>query len=262
MKPLSFNQPPVVPAVENKKSLAEEFTEKEIKNGLAIPEKNITIGDNIKLDTLNSSETSGFPFTFKKEILTADLSLLQQESGSLNNIGSIFLCFGEEIKGNKLLFIASRLLKKQKDGFGLDLECQIEIFCKKHGINFIYNKASSRDKKNGAYVWARYGYEFADERQIESLRTSFYYFALKKGVIIIPFLENLKRPIDFALAKGVPKEGGEKVDIGKIFLLSNNSEWHGKRDLTPGSQGTKDFIAYLKERGREDLIDKYYADEK
>jgi len=247
---------------ETKKNLLEEITREDVIKGLAMPEKDIIIDDNIKLEIINCSENSDLPVAFNNKMLTVDLPLLYVKNNSNQKVADVFLCFGEKLNGERILFIANRLLKKQNEGLGLDLECKIESFCKEHKINSIYNKASSRDKKVGAYVWARYGYEFADESQIENLRMKFYYFAIKQGIVITTFLENLKRPIDFALAQGVPQNGGEKVNIGKMFLLNSNIEWHGKRDLTPGSQGTKDFIAYLKERGREDLIEKYYADEK
>ncbi len=45
--------------------------------------------------------------------------------------------------------------------------------------------------------------------------------------------------------------------MGKLSLLEG-SYWDGRRDLRFDSQGTKDFVAYLTQRGRHDLIEKYY----
>jgi hypothetical protein len=43
-------------------------------------------------------------------------------------------------------------------------------------------------------------------------------------------------------------------------LLNSNIQWKGVRDLKLDSPGTKDFIEYLKEKGRMDLVEKYFKE--
>jgi hypothetical protein len=205
----------------------------------------------------------GLPETFVGDLRTVNITLLKKEAEKLNFAGTMELYFGESKKGERIIYVAKRKLfySNQKSGLGLDIECQLENFCKKHEIATIYNIASSQEEGDvGAYVWAKYGYEFADENAINRLRQAMMSIAGANNITLLVDAKNLKRPLDFANVKG-KNNSGEEVNFGKEFLLNDEIAWDGKRDLTPGSQGTKDFIAYLREKGREDLIEKYYADE-
>jgi len=275
MKPPSFDRNPPAPAIEKKKSLAEEFTKEEIIQGLSIPDKGIVVGENVEIQSASKRDMRS-PMAkslFGDNVLKIEIFLFKKENDTLKPFSDMTFFLGEQINGEKIFFGNTLLLEKRDEGSGLDLECQREFFCKNHGIQTIYNRATSGSGYVGAYVWAKYGYEFADEKERDSLAKDLSKFASNQGVKITQDLSDLKRPIDFARVESQILEKSrffkkiKKIATGKKFLLNEgflNDEiaWHGKRDLTPGSQGTKDFIAYLREKGREDLIQKYYADEK
>ncbi|MCL5011239.1 MAG: hypothetical protein M1127_03490 [Patescibacteria group bacterium] len=184
--------------------------------------------------------------------------LLKQVSGEAPQYaGYISLFFHCDGKKNEI-YILSRELKEQGMGFGLDLECQIEDFCRRAGIWNIRNRPTTAPYGYvGGYVWAKYGYEFDDSSDVANVRDDIKRFAKEQNIIIKESdLNRCKRPIDFASLKG-KNENGDELPAGKLSLLEH-SQWHGRRDLQFDSQGTKDFVAYLKQRGRRDLIEKFY----
>jgi len=172
--------------------------------------------------------------------------------------GYVSLLFGYE-KQQPLMYVSIYEVKEQGKGIGLDSECQLEDFCRRHNIWTIENNSTSDKERGdvGGYVWALYGYEFGNESDIGHIIKNIIDFAAKNEIIIDEeALRACQRPIDFARFKGKNKNRDE-VPVGKLSLLEY-SEWNGRRDLDFNSQGTKDFVAYLKQRGRDDLIEKYY----
>ncbi|HCC50086.1 MAG: hypothetical protein A2445_00675 [Candidatus Jacksonbacteria bacterium RIFOXYC2_FULL_44_29] len=174
-------------------------------------------------------------------------------------IGHVTLAFQKNADDEPFLFIEERRLHETGHGLGLDLECQLENFCRNHNIWTIKNSPTSEPQVGqiGAYVWARYGYEFEFPDGADILRKTLIDYAQMSG-ITVENIDQLERPIDFARAQGYD-EKGEIVPIGKNLLTKTNTQWYGCRELAMESQGTKDFINYLRERGREDLIKKYYS---
>jgi hypothetical protein len=163
------------------------------------------------------------------------------------------------------LYVILRELVNQGKGLGLDIECRLENFCRKNGIWEIKNNAATWPMKNasrplvGAYVWARCGYEFDNLEEARTLIGSLEDYLRRHEIEPAIKLSKIKRPVDMATLKGKDRRG-RVVDAGKMFLTSCPVEWHGRRDLRLDSQGTSDFVRYLRERSRNDLIEKYYND--
>ena len=234
----------------------EPMTRKQLADKLSIPTKNL------KADIPEKSID-----TFKEEpnvpAICFQVKLFDDKN---RNIGDITLTFYK--KDNEIvLYIDKRRLYETGQGIGLELECVLENFCRTHDIWTIKNLASSivtedhEKREIGAYVWAQYGYEYDQPEEILELRNKLTDFAQTRQVIL-PDISMLNRPIDFARLTGTDADG-KSIPIGKDFLINTNVFWHGRRDLAldehgEHSQGTKDFIAYLKQRGRKDLADKYY----
>lgn len=215
-------------------------------------------------DLSNLHEIFGYGFrsailvySMKKRINEIGMTavLFSDKDNTMNYEGVIHLSFY-----NRGLFVRYRDIRKQKLGIGLEIECKLEKFCRNNDIWEINNIAASNPTKGeiGAYVWARYGYEFdrpAEAFNLTIVELTGYLF--KRDIEPEKRLYSSNRPIDLALLKGRDKEG-RIVNVGKEFLINSNIEWHGKRDLSLDSQGTRDFLEYLRERGREDLIAKYF----
>jgi hypothetical protein len=94
---------------------------------------------------------------------------------------------------------------------------------------------------------------------MELYREDINEFSSKRGVDILDAdLVAIQRPIDIAKLKGWDKEKNI-VDIGKEYLLENGG-WMGVCDLSIDSQNTRDFVDYLYERKRNDLVQKYFSE--
>lgn len=157
------------------------------------------------------------------------------------------------------IYIITHALMAQGEGVGLDMECRLEDFCRKHGVWTVKNRPTSVKEAGyvGGYVWALYGYEFVDETDVEAVKKDIRKFAREQEFSIDDdVLNQCERPVDFALLKGKDKNGGE-APVGKLALLES-SQWRGRRDLRFNSQGTKDFADYLILRNRLDLIEDYF----
>jgi ribosomal protein L23 len=184
--------------------------------------------------------------------------LFTDQRGKREICGVINFSFYRD-EDNNLSYVDGRDLKEQKTGLGLDIECRLEKFCRDNGISAIYTRASSSSDKKfvGAYVHALYGYEFEWPGEFSDLGLKLNEYLLNKGIKIDAEIGSLQRPIDFATLKGTDR-GGRVVEVGKEFLTTSDLTWEGRRDLALDSPGTQDFIKYLKEKGREDLIEKYF----
>ena len=199
------------------------------------------------------------------EIGTTSVLFYKTSDGSLLYQGVINLSFF-----GKKLFIRRRELVVQEKGVGLEMQCRLEKFCRENNIWKIYNIAASEavDEKaffqkqyrqKGAYVWARYGYEFDCSnnnplRMLEKFVEYCHNHKIKPNGSFY-FLEG--KPFDLTLLKGTDIDGN-LVDLGKFFLLNSDVEWWGVKNLVLDSWGTRCFIDYLRGRGREDLFEKYF----
>lgn len=243
------------PAIEkiSQKIFNKKISPEQFENELSIPNKKINA--RISPETLNAQQIDD-----TTSFLSLRLDLVYQGK---QIIGHVELCFSKDKNEPPYLEIEERRLHETGQGLGLDLECVIEAFCRKHKIWTIKNEASSDPEINqiGAYVWACYGYEFDDpETDLPILRDQLIDFAEKNGVTIatdITDINALTRPIHFAKLQGSDNKG-QPVAIGKKFLTETKICWKGRRDLALNSPGTKDYIEYLKERGQEDLVKEYY----
>ena len=111
----------------------------------------------------------------------------------------------------------------------------------------------------GAYVWARCGFEFETTADAFAMMLNLTEYKVRNNITSERGLYSDNRPVDFATLKGEDK-AGNIVPLGKDFLLNSNIQWKGVRDLKLDSPGTKDFIEYLKEKGRMDLVEKYFKE--
>lgn len=198
------------------------------------------------------------------EVGTTSVFFYKTSDGQLLYQGTTHLSFS---KGS--LFIRKRELALQKEGIGLEIQCRLEKFCRENKIWEIRNIAASEPMKQnsffqnyyrriGAYVWARYGFAF-DYAQTNSLELleKFVGYCLEQKVEPENFSFFSDRPLKLALLDGFTQEG-QKIKIGKQFLLNSDIEWWGIKDLSPDSLDTKEFLTYLEERDRQDLIKRYF----
>jgi len=182
-------------------------------------------------------------------------------------IGKVSLDFYKDCDNKEekkvALYIIGRKLEITGQGLGLELECQIEDFCRKKNINDIYNLAYSNSKKGyvGAYVWSKYGYSFRIPSRLKDLKNLICFYAKKNNFEIdLDDFNAAKTPLDIANLKSID-QNGNIIHLGKDFLsakFTNELIWEGHRDLSFKSQGTKNFVRYLKQKGRDDLVRKYY----
>jgi len=229
------------------KIFKEQLTKKDFQNIFALEPYNLDI------TTIVSPARD-------KLIVTTILS--EESSARKKFAGYIELHFYPGETESPELHIEYREITSKAQGIGLDIQCQIDDFCRSHNINTIHNEAVTNPDRGmvGAYVWARYGYDFEYDTPPPHLLERIEAFAQKLRVTIHADPNSLKRPIDFAKLEGT-NEQGEPFPLGKEFLTKNECTWMGKKDLSPNSQSTQDFIMYLHERGREDLLKKYYPEE-
>ena len=173
-------------------------------------------------------------------------------------IGTVHITFVKEKDGIKLEIRHRHLAAEhQGQGIGIDLEWRLQNFCRKYGISAMYNEAKTMESYRGAYVWALYGYEFADPQDCDVLYKQIKYYALTHRIRFLHDPRHFNRPIHFARAKGIDADG-EEVPIGKMFLTDTRGvSWLGRRDVALDSEGVRDFIEYAKTRGRNDILDEY-----
>jgi len=180
-------------------------------------------------------------------------------------MGYVHLTFGQYYNCPQELFIKTRefISEKQGHGLGLGLEYKIENFCREHNIWDIYNFSNSsstgifgHSKFIGGYVWARMGYGFSlteyKDDILDTWRKDLSEFANNKNIDIVSDLEKADRPFEISQIMGLDQDK-HIVPVGKMFLMSEMS-WYGHRDLRYDSQSTADFVDYLKEKQRADLI--------
>ncbi len=206
-----------------------------------------------------------------REVICVMSILYKEENEKKIQVGVFeFELFEKEQE--KIMEIELRELYTGHKGSGLDLQCQIDEFCRKYNIKKQRNNAySDEDEKMvGAYVWARYGYEFLDDKEKEEMITEFTnYIKLLEGrgqkfIKKNKNIKDIKTPRDIAEII-YTDDSGEDVYIGKDFLLAKNNNgrtiaWKGERDVSLKSKSTEVFIELLKSKNRDDLIKKHYPD--
>lgn len=173
-------------------------------------------------------------------------------------IGAVhFTCLREN---DITLEIRHRYLSSEKrgHGIGIDIDWRLQQFCRQYGIQAMYNEAQTSPSHNGAYVWALYGYEFANTEACDLLYKQLKYYALAQQVKLSHDPRFFDRPIEFANAKGTDANG-VILPIGKMLLTNPHKRivWRGRRDVALESDGVHDFIAYAKKRGRDDIVLEY-----
>lgn len=238
----------------SKKIFGEIINPQDLAVDLSIRTENTTIDAEIApLFPKIESDSNGIALLFRINLTSPDGY----------DLGYLYLRFCKINQENPFLHIPERRFKKTAQGIGLATQCAIEYFCKKYGITVIKNTATSSHESVekggfiGAYVYARYGWDFDKPSEIIGLQSQLQAYAEERK-ISIPDDAQLDRPIDFARLKGTDRDG-KSVDVGKKFLVNTNISWSGIRDLND-ARGTQDFVDYLKKRDREDLIKEYYPE--
>ena len=130
--------------------------------------------------------------------------------------------------------------KKSDDGF-------VKSFIEKHYLflkQWVHNTGSNPENAmitveahsgilndvmtRGGYVWATYGFDFANMHELNQARICFKKFAEEKGVdIALKDLEYFKYPCHFAAFQCI--KDGQKKDLGKEFLLQYS--WRGQMSV-------------------------------
>lgn len=198
-----------------------------------------------------------------KQALNMDANLRAEGK----TVGEVHLSFFRQDEETVLDIKHIELIPEfQGRGIGLDLQCQIEDFCRKSGIKTIQLttqtglRSGRAPLRTGAYVWAQYGFEFDEAPQfIPYLKTKLIEYVSKRKVSIPKkTIQKLEKSIDFAQLEGTDAQE-RKIHVGKEFLSNTKLNWRGKKDLSPDSPETQQFVAYLKKRGRDDLIERYFS---
>lgn len=216
------------------------------------------LGRDIKIDTMANSR-----YLDEKEVYLRT-RIFQK------NINIGLMLWHYENRSNSI-FIDSRDIYSQREGIGLNLQVALEDLCNRANIKLIENvvKSSRKYRMIGAYVWTRFGYEFADSQEASNAKKDFlaslkpFFRKQDFSQRIKPRIKKaIKKPSSFLKVKLRNTKTGEIRDIGKEILLGEHSPitWHGKRVLDHSSESSKRFVRYLEEKGRHDLIEKYYSD--
>lgn len=182
----------------------------------------------------------------------------EQRQTYLTYMGHVDLSFYKE-QGIPAVHIAERYVapEHQKQGIGVELECQIQHFAREHHIPTLYNTAQTYIDRRGARVWARLGWDFRDKVQAEAMRGNLVSYAKRNNITPARDIDSLAVPYDFEMLTGVGPNGNV-VQLGYDFLARQNIAWNGKRDVDPESPGNSIFLNYLKEKGYDDLIKVYF----